>query len=140
MKSPIPPTGGQGGHYGGGAPGDIRVFDTNPEPSSPTRVPHRFRGVRLRRRKRSEMVRPPRVGWGLVAIVSGAGAIALGLMHVGEAIALMRETLERPLARVEPENVDYARMALAEAWMESGGCASSGWSRWVSARSFSCET
>jgi transcriptional regulator with GAF, ATPase, and Fis domain len=39
----------------------------------------------------------------------------------GEAVALMRETLSRPLNRAEPENVDYARMLLAEAWMESGG-------------------
>jgi len=38
----------------------------------------------------------------------------------GEAMVLLRETLDRPLSRVEPENVDYARMLLAEAWMESG--------------------
>jgi transcriptional regulator with GAF, ATPase, and Fis domain len=44
----------------------------------------------------------------------------------GEAVALMRETLNRPLARAEPENVDYARMLLAEAWMESGGGDESG--------------
>ena len=39
----------------------------------------------------------------------------------GEAVALMRETLSRPLNRAEPENVDYARMLMAEAWMETGG-------------------
>jgi transcriptional regulator with GAF, ATPase, and Fis domain len=33
----------------------------------------------------------------------------------------MRESLDRPLDRVEPENVGYARMALAEAWIDSGG-------------------
>jgi transcriptional regulator with GAF, ATPase, and Fis domain/tetratricopeptide (TPR) repeat protein len=39
----------------------------------------------------------------------------------GEAVVLLRDTLDLPLARVEPENVDYARMLLAEAWMEAGG-------------------
>ncbi len=40
--------------------------------------------------------------------------------RAGEAMALLRQTLDKPLARVEPENVDYARMLLANAWMESG--------------------
>jgi transcriptional regulator with GAF, ATPase, and Fis domain/tetratricopeptide (TPR) repeat protein len=40
--------------------------------------------------------------------------------RAGEAMVLLRETVDRPLARVEPENVDYARMLLAEAWMETG--------------------
>ena len=41
--------------------------------------------------------------------------------RAGEAMVLLRDTLDLPLARVEPENVDYARMLLAEAWMEAGG-------------------
>jgi Nif-specific regulatory protein len=38
----------------------------------------------------------------------------------GDAVALLRETLDRPLERVEPDNVDYVRMLLADAWMQSG--------------------
>ena len=38
----------------------------------------------------------------------------------GQALALLRETLDGELAQVEPENVDYARMLLADAWMASG--------------------
>ena len=41
--------------------------------------------------------------------------------RAGEAAAGLRQTLELPLAQVEPENVDYARMLLAGAWMEAGG-------------------
>ena len=41
--------------------------------------------------------------------------------RAGRAVASLRETLEMPLSQVEPENVDYARMLLANAWMEAGG-------------------
>jgi Nif-specific regulatory protein len=39
----------------------------------------------------------------------------------GEAVSLLRRTLDLSLAQVEPENVDYLRMLLADALMESGG-------------------
>jgi Nif-specific regulatory protein len=41
--------------------------------------------------------------------------------RAGEAVSLLTATLDLPLAQVEPEIVDYARMLLADAWMESGG-------------------
>ena len=41
--------------------------------------------------------------------------------HVSALDQLGVETLELPLSKVEPENVDYARMLLANAWMEAGG-------------------
>ena len=41
--------------------------------------------------------------------------------RAGEAVAALRQTLQMPLDNVDPENVDYARMLLADAWMESGG-------------------
>jgi transcriptional regulator with GAF, ATPase, and Fis domain/tetratricopeptide (TPR) repeat protein len=41
--------------------------------------------------------------------------------RAGEAVASLRDALDKPLAQVEPEIVDYARMLLADAWMESGG-------------------
>ena len=39
----------------------------------------------------------------------------------GEAVSLLRRTMDLSLAQVEPENVDYLRMLLADALMESGG-------------------
>jgi transcriptional regulator with GAF, ATPase, and Fis domain len=41
--------------------------------------------------------------------------------RAGEAVAGLREALDTPLTKVEPEIVDYARMLLANAWMESAG-------------------
>jgi transcriptional regulator with GAF, ATPase, and Fis domain len=41
--------------------------------------------------------------------------------RAGLAVAGLRQTLEMPLSQVEPENVDYARMLLANARMEAGG-------------------
>jgi serine/threonine-protein kinase PknK len=41
--------------------------------------------------------------------------------RAGEAVAGLKRALELPVAQVEPENLDYARMLLADAWMESGG-------------------
>jgi Nif-specific regulatory protein len=41
--------------------------------------------------------------------------------RAGEAVAALRQSLDMPLAQVEPEIVDLARMLLADAWMESGG-------------------
>jgi transcriptional regulator with GAF, ATPase, and Fis domain/tetratricopeptide (TPR) repeat protein len=41
--------------------------------------------------------------------------------RAGEAVTGLRHTLDMPLSHVEPEIVDYARMLLADAWMESGG-------------------
>jgi Nif-specific regulatory protein len=41
--------------------------------------------------------------------------------RAGEAVSGLRQALDQPLAQVEPEIVDYARMLLADAWMESGG-------------------
>jgi Nif-specific regulatory protein len=41
--------------------------------------------------------------------------------RAGEAVAGLRRSLDLPLAQVEPEIVDLARMLLADAWMESGG-------------------
>src|SRR5262249_24655219 len=41
--------------------------------------------------------------------------------RAGEAASALRQTLDMPLAHVEPEIVDYARMLLADALMESGG-------------------
>jgi Nif-specific regulatory protein len=41
--------------------------------------------------------------------------------RAGEAVSGLRHALDQPLGQVEPENVDYARMLLADAWMESGG-------------------
>ncbi len=40
--------------------------------------------------------------------------------RAGDAVPLLQEALGRPLSRVEPENADYARMLLADAWMEAG--------------------
>ncbi len=40
--------------------------------------------------------------------------------RAGEAVPLLQQALSRSTARVEPENVDYARMLLADAWMEAG--------------------
>ena len=40
--------------------------------------------------------------------------------RAGEAVAGLRQALDMPLAQVEPEIVDLARMLLADAWMESG--------------------
>jgi hypothetical protein len=54
MKFPIPPTGGQGGRYGGST-GRIRMFDNRRKAAKPGRVARRFRGFRLRRSKRSRM-------------------------------------------------------------------------------------
>jgi transcriptional regulator with GAF, ATPase, and Fis domain len=42
----------------------------------------------------------------------------------GEALAHLRELLDGPLDQAEPDNVDYARMLLAHAWIESGASAS----------------
>ncbi len=41
--------------------------------------------------------------------------------RAGEAVSGLRQALDMPLAQVEPEIVDYTRMLLADAWMESGG-------------------
>ena len=41
--------------------------------------------------------------------------------RAGAAVAGLRQALDAPLAQVEPEVVDYARMLLADAWMEAGG-------------------
>ncbi len=41
--------------------------------------------------------------------------------RAGDAVAGLRQALDMPLSQVEPEIVDYARMLLADAWMESGG-------------------
>jgi Nif-specific regulatory protein len=41
--------------------------------------------------------------------------------RAGEAVSNLRQTLDMPLDRVEPEIIDYARMLLADAWMEAGG-------------------
>jgi len=41
--------------------------------------------------------------------------------RAGDAVTGLRQALELPLDQVEPEIVDYARMLLADAWMESGG-------------------
>jgi tetratricopeptide (TPR) repeat protein len=41
--------------------------------------------------------------------------------RAGEAVAALRETLDGPLEQAEPDNVDYARMLLAGAWLETGG-------------------
>ncbi len=40
--------------------------------------------------------------------------------RAGQAIGRLRDVLDRPLEQVEPENVDYGRMLLADAWIESG--------------------
>jgi transcriptional regulator with GAF, ATPase, and Fis domain/tetratricopeptide (TPR) repeat protein len=41
----------------------------------------------------------------------------------GEALARLRELLDGSLDQAEPDNVDYARMLLAHAWLESGAFA-----------------
>ena len=41
--------------------------------------------------------------------------------RAGAAVAGLRQALDAPLSQVEPEIVDYARMLLADAWMEAGG-------------------
>ncbi|HEX4824039.1 MAG TPA: sigma 54-interacting transcriptional regulator [Candidatus Polarisedimenticolaceae bacterium] len=41
--------------------------------------------------------------------------------RAGEAAAGLREALAGPQGEVEPENADYARMLLADAWGEAGG-------------------
>ncbi len=41
--------------------------------------------------------------------------------RAGEAVAGLRQALDAPLDQVEPEIADYARMLLADAWMQSGG-------------------
>jgi hypothetical protein len=56
MKLPLPPTGGQGGHYGFGATGRTRLFDGSHPGDTPQVVPRRFRRLRLRRRRRSRVM------------------------------------------------------------------------------------
>jgi transcriptional regulator with GAF, ATPase, and Fis domain len=41
--------------------------------------------------------------------------------RAGEAAAGLRQALGMPLTQAEPENTDYARMLLADAWNETGG-------------------
>ena len=41
--------------------------------------------------------------------------------RAGEAVSALRQTLDMPLTQVEPEIVDYVRMLLADALIESGG-------------------
>ena len=52
---------------------------------------------------------------------SGLSDARIRCGRAGEAAASLRQALDKPLAQVEPEIVDYARMLLADAWMESGG-------------------
>ena len=56
MKIPMPPTGGQGGHYNFGSSRKTRIFDPKRATSENERVPRKFRRLRLRRRRRSRMM------------------------------------------------------------------------------------
>ena len=52
VRIPVPPTGGQGGHYGHNPPPPPKIFHRKGRRHG-KRAPHRFRNLRLRRRTRS---------------------------------------------------------------------------------------
>ncbi len=78
MKIPMPPTGGQGGHYGRGSQGRTRIFDNRQRASIEGKpVPKRFRRLRLRKRKRSRMGHEHPLMFVFVLVVVGILAIPL---------------------------------------------------------------
>ncbi len=79
MKLPLPPTGGQGGHYSFSSTKRPRVFKTKREEDRPERVPRRFRRLRLRRRRRSRMGQEH----------PGMGLLALALIFVPAALIFL---------------------------------------------------
>ncbi|MDJ0523401.1 MAG: hypothetical protein QNJ90_15130 [Planctomycetota bacterium] len=84
MKLPLPPTGGQGGHYSSTA-AKTRLYDNRKRKRErPARVPRRFRKLRLRRRRRSRVAgEHPLMTILIVALLAvPLGGIALAILQV----------------------------------------------------------